>query len=139
LTGYARWYNRKHRRHGHVFQNRFKSILCQEETYFLELVRYIHFNPIRACLVRTFDELGRYAYCGHSALIGKGKRPWQDTEGILGMFGKSSALQDERTKLLWKRNLLRAGVWISRVEVFYEAQGSIDGLWRRGVSCAIGQ
>ena len=45
LTGYALWYNRKHRRHGHVFQNRFKSILCQEKTYFLELVRYIYLNP----------------------------------------------------------------------------------------------
>ena len=53
LTGYALWYNRKHRRHGHVFQNRFKSILCQEDTYFLELVRYIHLNPIRAGLVEA--------------------------------------------------------------------------------------
>jgi len=87
LTGYALWYNRKHRRHGHVFQNRFKSILCQEETYFLELVRYIHVNPIRARLVKNLDELGRYAYCGHSVLIGKVKNPWQDTEGVLGMFG----------------------------------------------------
>lgn len=88
LTGYALWYNRRHRRHGHVFQSRFKSILCQEDTYFLELVRYIHLNPIRARLVENLDELGRYAYCGHSVLMGKVKRPWQDTEGVLGMFGK---------------------------------------------------
>jgi putative transposase len=87
LTGYALWYNRTHRRHGHLFQNRFKSILCQEDVYLLELVRYIHLNPIRANLVKDLDELGRYAYCGHSVLMGKVKNSWQDTQGVLGMFG----------------------------------------------------
>jgi REP element-mobilizing transposase RayT len=48
LTGYAGYFNRRHRRHGHLFQNRYKSILCQEESYFRELVRYIHLNPLRA-------------------------------------------------------------------------------------------
>ena len=38
LTGHAQAYNRRHRRHGHLFQNRYKSILCQEDLYFLELV-----------------------------------------------------------------------------------------------------
>jgi REP element-mobilizing transposase RayT len=51
LTGYAGYFNRRHRRHGHLFQNRYKSILCQEESYFRELVRYIHLNPLRAKLV----------------------------------------------------------------------------------------
>jgi REP element-mobilizing transposase RayT len=51
LTGYAVWYNRTHRRHGHLFRNRFKSILCQEDAYLVELVRYIHLNPIRAGIV----------------------------------------------------------------------------------------
>jgi putative transposase len=54
----------------------------------LELVRYIHLNPIRAGLVEDLDELGRYAYCGHSVMMGKVKKPWQDTEGVLGMFGE---------------------------------------------------
>jgi REP element-mobilizing transposase RayT len=88
LTGYALWYNRKHRRHGHLFQNRFKSILCQEDVYLLELVRYIHLNPIRAGLVEDLAELAVYTYCGHSVLMGKVKRPWQDTQGVLGMFGE---------------------------------------------------
>jgi putative transposase len=89
LTGYALWYNRKHCRHGHLFQNRFKSILCQENTYLLELVRYIHLNPIRARLVENLDDLGRYAYCGHSVLMGEVNNPWQDTDWLLGMFGKN--------------------------------------------------
>ena len=88
LTGYALWYNLTHRRHGHLFQNRFKSILCQEDSYLLELVRYIHLNPLRAGLVGDLNELGRYAYSGHSVLMGKMKKPWHDTEGVLGMFGE---------------------------------------------------
>ena len=52
LTGYAMSYNRRHQRHGHLFQNRYKSILCQEDIYLLELVRYIHLNPLRAGIVK---------------------------------------------------------------------------------------
>jgi putative transposase len=88
LTGYALWYNRVHRRHGHLFQNRFKSVLCQEDAYLLELVRYIHLNPIRAGLVQSLDDLTRYPFSGHSSLMGKAKGAWQDTEGILRMFGE---------------------------------------------------
>jgi putative transposase len=88
LTGYALWYNRRYRRHGHLFQNRFKSVLCQEDSYLLELVRYIHLNPMRAGLVRDLDELGGYAYCGHGVVMGKVKKPWQDTGAVLAMFGK---------------------------------------------------
>jgi hypothetical protein len=52
LGGYAREFNRRHRRHGHLLQNRCKSILVEEEAYLLELVRYIHINnPLRAGLV----------------------------------------------------------------------------------------
>ena len=51
LTGHVLRYNRRHRRSRHLFQNRYKSILCQEDTYFLGLVRYIHLNPLRAKLV----------------------------------------------------------------------------------------
>ena len=74
---------------GQLFQNRYKSIICQEETYLRELVRYIHLNPIRAGIVQTLDELKSYKYCGHSSLMGKTKRQWQDTDYVLGYFGKS--------------------------------------------------
>ena len=88
LTGYALWYNKKHNRHGHLFQNRYKSILCQEDAYFLELVRYIHLNPIRAGIIQGMVRLDRYKYCGHSALMAKAEREWQDTDMVLWMFGK---------------------------------------------------
>ena len=91
LTGHAVYYNRRHRRHGHLFQNRYKSILCQEETYLRELVRYIHLNPLRAGLVEDMKALDRYPYCGHSALMENVKRDWQQVDYALGFFGKRKA------------------------------------------------
>jgi len=60
LTGYAVSFNHRHRRHGQLFQNRYKSILCQEDAYLQELVRYIHLNPLRAKLVEEVQGLSRY-------------------------------------------------------------------------------
>lgn len=88
LTGYAVSFNRRHRRHGQLFQNRYKSVICQEDCYFLELVRYIHLNPLRAKIVKDLKELDRFSYCGHSSLMGKKKRQWQSDEYVLGFFGK---------------------------------------------------
>jgi putative transposase len=88
LTGYAIVFNHRHRRWGHLFQNRYKSILCQEEPYFLELVRYIHLNPLRAKLVDRVEALDEYPYSGHSALMGIRLVDWQDTDIVLGQFGR---------------------------------------------------
>ncbi len=91
LTGYVIGFNRRHKRSGQLFQNRFKSIVCQEDIYLQELVRYIHLNPVRAGLVKTLDELRNYKCCGHSSLMGKMKRTWQDTGYVLACFGKRKA------------------------------------------------
>ncbi len=88
LTGYAVFYNRRHRRHGQLFQNRYKSILCQEDTYLLELVRYVHLNPLRAKLVKHLKELDKYPYSGHSAIMAKKQRDFQDVDYVLRFFGK---------------------------------------------------
>lgn len=88
LTGYAVTFNRRHGRHGQLFQNRYKSILCEEETYLLELVRYIHLNPVRARLAADVDALEQYPYSGHAVLTGKRNNDWQDAEYILARFGK---------------------------------------------------
>ena len=87
LTGYALTFNRRHRRHGQLFQNRYKSILCQQERYLLELVRYLHLNPLRGKLVRALGDLDRYPYAGHSALMGRQANDWQDLDTVLGHFG----------------------------------------------------
>lgn len=87
LTGYAQYYNKRHNRHGHLFQNRYKSILCEEEVYLLELVRYIHLNPLRANIVKTMDELDRYPYGGHYIFM-NGKLSFMDADYILMQFDK---------------------------------------------------
>ena len=89
LTGYVVGFNRRHNRHGQLFQNRFKSIICQEDAYLLELVRYIHLNPIRAGIVTTISDLQRYKFSGHASLMGTLERKWQHTDYILNLFGKS--------------------------------------------------
>ena len=98
LTGYAVYFNRRYRRHGQLFQNRFKSIICQEDVYFKELVRYIHLNPVRAKVVGDIGSLDGYSFCGHSALMGKQKRPWQQNDYVLSYFGKS--VSDARKRYL---------------------------------------
>ncbi len=86
LTGYAASFNWRHKRYGQLFQNRYKSIVCQQEVYLRELVRYIHLNPIRAGIVRTLAEFTKYAYSGHSVLMGRKKRPWQNVDYVLSYF-----------------------------------------------------
>jgi putative transposase len=88
LTGYAGAFNRRHRRHGPLFQNRYKSVLCEQEPYLLELVRYIHLNPLRGKQVQDLDELDRYPYAGHSGLMGKSVKKWQAVDFVLGHFAR---------------------------------------------------
>lgn len=88
LTGYVVNFNRRHRRYGHLFQNRYKSIICEEDPYLLELTRYIHLNPLRAGIVKGLEELKRYPWVGHSAIAGKVKRDWQEVDTVLAYFGK---------------------------------------------------
>jgi len=92
LTGYAVCFNRRHRRRGHLFQNRYKSILCQEDAYLMELVRYIHLNPLRAKLVLDMKGLDKYPYSGHSVVMGKYSNDWQDTAAVLRLFADRFAL-----------------------------------------------
>jgi putative transposase len=87
LGGYASAFNKRHDRAGYLFQNRFKSIVAEAEPYFLELLRYIHLNPLRAHLVSDLDALDRYPWTGHAALLGHHLRPWQETDGVLQQFG----------------------------------------------------
>jgi putative transposase len=105
LTGYAITYNIRHRRYGHLFQNRYKSIICDEDTYFRELVRYIHLNPMRATLVKDMAELDRYPWSGHSSLIGNKKREWQDVNYVLSWFDKTELAARRKY-----RHYVRAGI-----------------------------
>jgi putative transposase len=89
LTWYAQYFNGRHTRTGHLFENRYKSIICEEETYLLALVRYIHLNPIRAKMIAAIEQLDRYPWTGHQMLIGKVDHAWMDRDAVLSEFGVS--------------------------------------------------
>jgi len=146
LTGYAVTFNRRHRRHGHLFQNRYKSILCQEEVYLKELVRYIHLNPLRAKIVDDLKQLDTYAFCGHSALMDRVQRSWQEVNEVLGLFAAKrlqareryrsfvqKGIPQGRRKDLTGGGLLRsAGGWLNvkalrEAKIFYKSDERILG------------
>jgi len=83
---YTRWLNWRQKRTGHLFQGRYKAVLVDRDSYLLELVRYIHLNPVRAGLVTTDEE---YPWSGHRAYLGQEILPWLTTDWILSQFGKS--------------------------------------------------
>lgn len=86
MTSYAVNYNLRNKRSGHLFQNRYKSIICEEDTYQLQLMRYIHNNPVRAKIVVSMDELDHYPYTSHSAIVGNMKCTFLKIDEILAYF-----------------------------------------------------
>ncbi len=98
LTGYVMTFNRRHQRSGTLFQNRYKSILCQEEGYLRELLRYIHLNPIRAKVIPDLAALDTYPFTGHAAIMGRTWTEWQNTAHVLTLFAgqRSLARRDYR-------------------------------------------
>ena len=87
FTGHAVFINRKYGRSGHLFQGRYHSILCEEETYLLRLVRYVHLNPVKTRLVGSLEELANYKWTGHRTMMGFNVFPWQRTNEVLKRFG----------------------------------------------------
>lgn len=85
---YTRWINWREKRTGHLFQGRYKAVLVDADSYLLELVRYIHLNPVRAGVVQNPE---KYPWSSHLAYLGKETFPWLSTELALSHFGRSSA------------------------------------------------
>ncbi|MGK2943116.1 MAG: transposase [Desulfuromonadales bacterium] len=86
LTGYAVSFNLRHNRSGHLFQNRYKSIVCDGDAYLMELVRYIHLNPVRARAVNDLNSLAKYRWCGHRQMLGLGDDQLIVVEDFLSLF-----------------------------------------------------
>ncbi|MBM9535607.1 transposase [Desulfobulbus alkaliphilus] len=84
---YTRWVNQREKRTGHLFQGRYKAVLVDGESYLLELVRYIHLNPLRAGMVRSPDQ---YPWTSHLAYLGLDNLPWLTTDELLGQFGRQA-------------------------------------------------
>jgi putative transposase len=126
LTGYAQSFNSRHNRSGHLFQNRYKSVVCEEEPYLLELVRYIHLNPLRAGLVANLNELDGYLWSGHAVLMGNNSIEIQEVNSILERF--SHTLSTARRNY---RQFLQDGISRGHREV-----GNLLHLGSSGVSLA---
>ena len=84
---YTRLINRREERIGHLFQGRFKALLVDADSYLLELVRYIHLNPVRAKLVADPAD---YRWSGHLAYLGKVHKEWLTTDWVLSQFASST-------------------------------------------------
>lgn len=86
---YTQCFNRHHHRVGHVFQGRYKAILVDKEAYFLEAIRYVLLNPVRACMVKA---AGQYRWSSYRAMIGKAPVPvWLGRDQVLSQFDKREA------------------------------------------------
>ncbi len=85
-VSYSVYFNKKHRRRGHLFQGRFKAILIDANEYLTLLSRYIHLNPVRAKIVTHPME---YPWSSYPAFAGKGRKPdWLETDTVLSYFGR---------------------------------------------------
>jgi putative transposase len=83
---YTSWINFTQSRTGHVFQGRYKALLVDADSYLLELVRYIHLNPVRAGAVAAPEN---YPWSGHGGYVGKEYIPWLTTDFVLAQVSPS--------------------------------------------------
>jgi len=90
---YARWINRRYQRIGHLFQGRYQALLVDDESYLLELVRYIHLNPVRAGLVSLPED---YEWSSHNAYLGSERFEWLTRDAVLSRFGDVIGRAEER-------------------------------------------
>ncbi|HDK82413.1 MAG TPA: transposase, partial [Nitrospirae bacterium] len=87
-TAYTQHFNRQHKKVGHLFQGRYKAILCDQDAYLVALVRYIHQNPVQAKLVETTEA---YRWSSHHDYVGK-NRGFVDTECVLRLFSEKRSV-----------------------------------------------
>ena len=117
---YTMYYNRRYRTVGHLFQGRYKAILCDKEAYLLGLLKYIHFNPLRAKLVETLDA---YPWSSHHAYIEK-NNPLAivDTDLVLRMFSDS-----KRRSRKQYREFMADGKTIEKSDVYATVDQRMQG------------
>ena len=117
LFGYAGYFNRRYGEVGHLFQGRYRAILCEKDAYLLELVRYIHLNPVRAKIVKKPED---YAWTGHLSYLGKRTEPLIDGDFILEQFGDNRSLARRRYRqFVWE------GISSGHEEKYYQVKDQL--------------
>ena len=90
MQNYAMYFNRKYGTRGHVFDSRYVSCLIEDGRYFLEVSRYIHLNPVRACMVRSPLD---YRYSSYESFVSDRKDELLDRKDVLNYFRGNQAEQ----------------------------------------------
>jgi hypothetical protein len=111
---YTRYFNKRYRKVGHLFQGRYKGILCEKDPYLLELVRYIHLNPVRGGVV---EDPGKYPWTGHLSYMGKEKVDLVDKDFVLSQFGKKKSMARRRY-----RQFVLEGLPMGHQKRYYEVK-----------------
>jgi len=111
---YTRYFNKRYRKVGHLFQGRYRAILCDKDQYLLELTRYIHLNPVRAGIVEAPE---KYLWTSHLIYLGQGKSPLVDSAFVLRQFGRSRSQARRRY-----RQFIQEGLTEVHQEKYYKVK-----------------
>jgi len=117
-TAYAVYFNKHHKRNGHLFQGRFLSALVEKETHLMALTRYIHLNPVRAGMVERPED---YLWSSYREYIRTGRRwEWLEIGWTLDQFGGTS-----RTGRQYYRQFVEEGILERSLDPMEESTGGI--------------
>jgi REP element-mobilizing transposase RayT len=111
---YTMYFNKKYKTVGHLFQGRYKVILCDRDKYLLTLVKYIHLNPVRARVVKRVHE---YRWSSHNSYAGKSGDGIIDRDQVLRMFS-----EDKRTAMQLYKAYIEDGRTVDKLDIY----GTID-------------
>jgi REP element-mobilizing transposase RayT len=106
---YTQSFNKRHGRVGHVFQGRFKAILVQKDSHFLEVCRYVVLNPVRA---KTIGHPRQWKWCSYRAMAGTASAHGCLTvDEILSHFGQRSAIAQEKYCEFVQAGIGSSSIW----------------------------
>ena len=106
---FTQWSNRRHKRSGHLFQGRYKAILVNRDSYFLELARYIVLNPVRAAMVKHPSQ---WKWSSYGATSGRASAPaWLTTYDLLAEFGKRGAAGRRKYQEFIAEGMGKESIW----------------------------
>jgi len=123
LTSYAIYFNKRHNRSGHLFQNRYKSVACTDEAYFIVLLRYINLNPVKAGLC-SHEDLKYFRYSGHACILGNRNTPWLASNEVLSLFGDTL----DRSREAYSRIMDEDDILMPNDEVFSSSKATQSGI-----------
>ena len=106
---YTQRFNRRHCRVGHVFQGRYKAVFVDKDNYFLEVIRYVLLNPVRAHMVTT---AGQYPWSSYWAMIGKTSSPdWLSCDRVLNRFARRETIAQKKFIRFIRDGARQPGLW----------------------------